>query len=226
MPPPENRHHVSQEPALLAGDSQLCPHPAVVILLWLFLAIALQAMHVEAMLLTGVFLTIIALKVSAVRLYALLRRTRWIMVSLLLIYGYVAPGESIWAQAGIFSPTQQGLADGLLQLCRLASALAGLSIVLGMLPLRHILAGLYVLAYPLRYFGLPRERIAVRLALTLHYAETAMLDTASGWRSSIGNMLIPAEIKQQEIELQVIPVNLRDALIVLAGCALLALALL
>lgn len=201
-------------------------HPAVVILLWLFLAVALQSLHGAALLPVGIFLTAAALSISAGRLYTLLRRTRWIMFSMLLIYGYVTPGEAVLAQAGAFSPTQEGLADGSVQLCRLAFALAGLSIVLALLPPRQFIAGLYVLAYPLRCLGLSRQRLAVRLALTLHYAEAAMLDAASGWRAGIEGMLTPAESAQHGVELCIRPFSSRDIVLAAAGCGLLALVLL
>ena len=58
-----------------------------------------------------------------------------------------------------------------LQLCRLAFTLASLAILLNLLPRQQLISGLYVLTYPLRYVGLSRERLAVRLALTLQYAD-------------------------------------------------------
>jgi energy-coupling factor transporter transmembrane protein EcfT len=201
------------------------PHPAVLILLWICLTIAMQPMHAPALLLSGGALAAAALKLSAGRLFILLRRTRWIMFSLLLIYGYATPGTAVWMQGGMFSPTYEGLADGLLQLCRLVFALAGLSIVLGMLSRQQLVGGLYVLAYPLRYVGLSRERMAVRLALTLHYAESAMLDTASDWRGSIERMLEPVAPAQRDIELHAAPFTLRDGLLLVAGAVVLAAAL-
>lgn len=220
------RRHVSQESKRQPGAKGALPHPAVFILMWIFLAVALQSLNIAGLLLLGISLTAIAVKLSAMRLYALLRRTRWIMFSLLLIYGFVTPGEALWTQMGMFSPTRQGLFDGLLQLCRLVFALAGLSIVLGLLPQQKLIGGLYVLAYPLRYLGLSRERIASRLALTLHYAETAMLDTGADWRGSIANMLTPAGVGQHVIELHAPPIGLRDGILVAASCATLALVLL
>lgn len=198
-------------------------HPAAVILLWLFLAIALQSLHVTPMLLTGALLMAAALKRSASRLYALLRRTRWVMISLLVIYGFVTPGEALWAAAGPFSPTLPGLADGAVQLCRLVFALAGLAIVLNVLDQAQLIGGLYVLAAPLRLLGLSRERIAVRLALTLNYAETAMLETAADWRASIEHLLAPPADEVREVEIRVIPFRPRDAaLLAAAGIALAA----
>lgn len=201
------------------------PHPAVLILLWMCLTVAMQPMHVPALLLSGAVLSAAALKLSAGRFVILLRRTRWIMLSLLLIYGYATPGTALWMQGGVFSPTNEGLLDGLLQLCRLVFALAGLSIVLGTLSRQQLVGGLYVLAWPLRYIGLSRERIAVRLALTLHYAESAMLDTASDWRGSISGMLQPVKPQHHEIELHTAPFMPRDGLVLAAAATILLVAL-
>ncbi len=197
------------------------PHPAVLILLWVCLVIAMQALPAMGLFLAGVPLLAVAYVLSAARLLALLRRTLWIMLSLLLIYGYTTPGAAVWPVLAQFSPTHEGLTDGLLQMSRLAFMLAGLSLLLRLLPQPQLLCGLYTLGYPLRYAGLSRERVAVRLALTLHYAESAMLDTAANWRSSIEQMLVQVEAKQHSIELQTTPLTLRDVLLLLLGCALL-----
>jgi len=108
-----------------------------------------------------------------------------------------------------------------LQLCRLAFALAGLAILLGMLSQQQFIGGLYTLGYPLRYVGLSRDRIAVRLALTMHYAESVILDTSSNWRSAIEKMLAPAEIKQNAIEIHSVPFKVLDGFLLLLVCALL-----
>ncbi|MBI3902038.1 MAG: hypothetical protein HY306_03715 [Nitrosomonadales bacterium] len=203
------------------------PHPTVQILLWLCLTVALQALHATALLSICTLLTAVALIFSSTRFYILLRRTRWVMLSLLLIYAYATPGEAVFTQWGTFSPTDEGLLDGLLQLGRLLCALAALSILLTRLNQQQLIAGLYALAYPLRFFGLSRERIAVRLALTLRYADSAMLNTASDWHSSMENMLAPVEAKRDSIELHAAPITLRDALLLaLTACASLALMLL
>ena len=201
-------------------------HPAASILLWVCLAVAVQSLPTTGLMLAGVPLLAVACVLSTAHLLKLLRRTRWIMLSLLLIYAYTTPGEAVWASLAQFSPTHEGVADGLLQLCRLAFALAALSIVLGLLSQQQLIGGLYTLAYPLCYFGLSRERVAVRLALTLHYAESAMLDTATDWRGSIENLLAHAEVKQHSIELHTTPFTLRDGLLLVMGCASLVLVLL
>ncbi len=201
----------------------MMPHPAALIFLWACLSIVMQSLQAVALLLAGVPLLVAAYALSPVRLFILLRRTRWIMISLLFIYAYATPGAPVWASLAQFSPTYEGLTDGLLQLCRLVFALAGLAVLLGLLSQQQLVGGLYTLAYPLRYFGLSRERIAVRLALTLHYAESAMLDTTGNWRASIGLMLAPAEAKRDSIELHAMPFTLRDGLLLVMTGTLMAL---
>jgi len=200
---------------------QLMPHPAVFILIWICLTIVTQSLQATELLFAGVPLLMVAYTFAGVRLGVLFRRTRWIMLSLLLIYAYATPGIAVWQSLAQLSPTYEGLIDGLLQLCRLAFALAGLAILLSLLSQQQFIGGLYTLGYPLRYVGLSRDRIAVRLALTMHYAESVILDTSSNWRSCIEKMLAPAEIKQNAIEIHSVPFKVTDGFLLLIVCALL-----
>lgn len=196
-------------------------HPAVQILIWVLLALAAQRLQSFALLVFTATVTVVALRLCAVQLLRLLRRTRWILLSLLVIYAYTTPGAALWPQFGVASPTHEGLLDGVLQLGRLLSVLSGLAILLELLPQNQLISGLYTLAYPLRWFGLSRERIAVRLALTLEYAETAMGDTAKDWRTTISAALQPAATGAMHIELRVQPFGWIDVLLLLAGVAML-----
>ena len=219
---PVAKKHCEQTQHQCTSAAMIMPHPSVLIFLWICIAIAMQSFQATSLLLAGVPLMIAAYALSAECLFILLRRTRWIMLSLLLIYAYATPGVAVWATFAQFSPTYEGLIDGMLQLCRLAFALAGLAILLGVLSQPQLIGGLYTLAYPLRYLGLSRERIAVRLALTLYYAESAILDTSTNWRSSIEQMLAAAEVKQGSVELHTTHFTLRDGLFLIMICALLA----
>lgn len=167
------------------------PHPAVLIWCWLLLSLSAQRLQVVPLVLLCVVLFVMAFRLCAKQLICLLRRTRWIIITLTLIYAYTTPGDAVWAQLGLLSPTKEGLLDGGMQLVRLLSVLAGLAVLLAVVPLPQLIGGIYFLMYPLRWFGLSRERFAVRLALTLEYAESAMRDTASDWKSSFGEMLNP-----------------------------------
>lgn len=163
-----------------------------------------------------------ALWLGSAQFLGLLRRTRWIAFSLLLIYAYATPGTALWSPLGSISPTREGLLDGALQLGRLLCALSGLAVLLTSLSLERLIGGLYSLAYPLRFIGLSRERFAVRLALTLEYAETAMRDSASDWRSTIEHALQTGGTGAAHIVLRRQRYGPLDAVLLVAGVALLA----
>lgn len=165
------------------------PHPVTQITIWICLAIVVQTLPSAFLPLLAATLGGIAFKAHPLRLIALLRRTRWVLISLLVIYAFFTPGVALWSLPYLPNPTQEGLLDGLIQLSRLVCMLAGLSILLTLLSLEQLVSGLYALCYPMRYVGVSRERIAVRMALTLRYAEKAMQDTAKDWRSGIEHAL-------------------------------------
>lgn len=198
------------------------PHPATHILIWMSLSIIVQTLPLALLPgITGV-LMFIAFRMHDQRFFALMRRSRWILFSLLLVYLFATPGEALWTLAYAPSPTREGMLDGAMQLCRLVSVLAGLSILLTLLSREHLVSGLYSLCYPARYLGLSRERFAVRLALTLHYAESAMRDTASDWRAAIERALKSVEGDAAHINVQVQALTRLDVLLLaLSGAMLL-----
>ena len=205
---PSKPDHPVQKQAML--------HPAVQIYIWICLTLAAQMLHGYALTLLAAILIVLAFRICAVRFLLLLRRTRWILFSVFLIYSYASPGDALWPQLGAFSPVTAGVVDGLLQLSRLLTVLAGLSILLTLLSQSQLITGIYTLFRPLGIFGLSRERVAVRLALTLRYAESAMQDTASNWRGSIEDLLAPMPVVPGFIELHVAPFSTRDWLLIAA----------
>ncbi|MDP2688208.1 MAG: CbiQ family ECF transporter T component [Aequorivita sp.] len=178
------------------------PHPAAQILVWLSLAFLAQRLLPLYLSLFSLLLLAIAMRLCARQLLKLLKRTRWIMLSLLLIYAYSTPGAALIATWGVYAPTREGLLEGALQLGRLLAMLSGLAILLSLLNREQFIGGIYVLAYPLRWIGISRERAAVRLALTLQYAEPTMGDTAADWRGAIRHALARPVTQAGQIELQ------------------------
>lgn len=162
-------------------------HPATQILSWCLLIAAMQFLSPERLLIAGGFALLLASLLSRHKFIQLVRRTRWILFSLWLIYAYTTPGQSVSDALGVFSPSREGLLDGGLQMLRLLIALAGLALLLDRMHRQQLIAGLYSLFAPLQWLGLSRERMAVRLALTLHYAEVAMLRSVS-WQDNLRNL--------------------------------------
>jgi len=102
--------------------------------------------------------------------WRMLRRMRWLFLSIAIIYLWLTPGEPLAAVPGPWSdwlPTVDGAREGLLRIAALVLMVAAASLLLQATSREQILAALRWLAAPLRRLGFPHERFAVRTALTL-----------------------------------------------------------
>ena len=200
-------------------------HPAALIISWCILVVMLQKMTFTPLLMTTSFVFFAAFVLSKHKFIQLIRRTRWVMFSLLIIYSYTTPGQPLLETLGNFSPSREGLMDGVLQLTRLLSALAALAILLDRLDRPQLIAGLYTLFAPMQWLGLSRERLAVRLALTLHYAEVAMLRRTDTWQDSLRSLFEPHGESTKHIELPISRFSLNDVLLMSSALFMLWMAL-
>ena len=105
-------------------------HPAVQILTWCMLVVLLQKASNGTLLLASGVILMCALAWSGHKFILLMRRTRWVVFSMLLVYSYITPGQPILDIQRAYIPTIEGILEGLLQLLRILSALAGLAILL------------------------------------------------------------------------------------------------
>jgi energy-coupling factor transporter transmembrane protein EcfT len=145
-------------------------HPSLRILLLLLLAIAIQFMELYALAFSGTILLALAMYWHIGLLIKILLRSRWLLLTLLLVYAFTTPGEYLrgW---DAYAPTYEGIKQGLLQAARLTMMLAALAILLGTTPRAEMMAGIYQLMRPLRVVGISVDRFTARLWLTMHYVE-------------------------------------------------------
>ncbi len=101
----------------------------------------------------------------------LIKRMRWLFLSLLLVYAYATPGEYLAFLPLNVAPSYEGLHLGLMQIAKLLIAVASLSALFASASKSQLMAGLWTLLSPLRLVGLNVERFTVRMLLTLHYVE-------------------------------------------------------
>lgn len=141
-------------------------HPGTRILIYALVALALPALSQWQLALLASIAALTSLGRHP-EVWRLLRRTRWLLLLMALTYAYTLPGEAVWPQVGAFSPTQEGLAHGLLQAGRLAVLLLLLDALVLRMPTAALLSGIYLVLAPFALFGLDRARATVRLALTL-----------------------------------------------------------
>lgn len=146
-------------------------HPSLRIVALVLLAVSVQFMGSLALGVAGCLLLAMALYWHVGLLSGMLYRSRWLLLTLLLIYAFTTPGEYLKGWNPDYSPTYEGISQGLLQAGRLAMMLAGLAILLGTTPRNALMAGIFLLLRPLRLIGISPDRFTARLWLTLHYVE-------------------------------------------------------
>lgn len=165
-------------------------HPASLLLLW-GVAVLSASTRPPAFLLWSVpAVLLLAAALSAFRWRRLFWRSRWLLVAVFACLAWLTPGQPV-AWTGM---TYEGLESAAEQLGRLLLVLASVAILLDMLDPPRLIAGLRILAAPLAVLGLDRDRLAVRLDLTLRYLEQGVRPRPIRSLGDIDALLaIPAE---------------------------------
>jgi energy-coupling factor transporter transmembrane protein EcfT len=154
------------------------PHPAARLLVWGAAAVAVQGLQGFALYFIGASLLGAAALLGAARLVRLLRRTRWLLLAIALLFGFSTPGVLLLPDIGALSPTTEGIDLAATHVVRLVAVLASLSLLLEVTPPEALVGAIYSLLVPASRLGLDPGRIAVRLMLVMHYVESAR----GGWR--------------------------------------------
>lgn len=200
--------------------------PSTGIALWVMLAVSLHGLQLAGLtLLTGVVAVLVLLTRSAGRAWKGLFRARMLLLAMLLIYAFATPGDALWPLLGRFSPSLDGMQGGVLQAWRLAIMLVSLAVLLSICSRSALLGGIFYLLKPLAPLGVNPERIAVRIWLTLYYAENMppfnisrhLFDTIA---KKLSEATMTAPSLHQEIEIETSHPGAIDWLVLLAGFAL------
>lgn len=143
----------------------------------------------------------------------LLRRMRWLVLFLLLVYAFNTPGEYVTQWPFDLAPTYEGIIAGFMQMARIGIMLAGVSLLLTTTTRDTLMTGFFLVLYPLKWIGLNPERLAVRLWLTLHYVDQAPpIRSISAFLNSLdeANQNIESEGQPQSIYLEALGVSWKD----------------
>lgn len=148
-------------------------HPAARLLVWGVAAVALQLIEGSPLYLLAAISLGSASLLSGPRLLRLLRRARWLLLAVGLLFSLSTPGVFLLPSLGVFGPTTDGLDLAATHLARLTAVLASLALLLEYTPSAAFVGALYGLLSPAASLGMDRERVAVRLMLVMSYAEAA-----------------------------------------------------
>jgi energy-coupling factor transporter transmembrane protein EcfT len=149
-------------------------HPATAVLLWLFFVVWMMDKPPVILLVINVLLMLGTNRPVINLFLRYLRRSRWLLLVLLLVHAYSLPGAPLISQLALYSPSVVGVQSGLLQMWRLILVLALLAILMARLSRESLLLGLYSIMRYVCFWGCSAKRIATRIALTLSYADALM----------------------------------------------------
>jgi len=167
------------------------PHSASLILFGLAVLVAASSHHGMTLILACLGLCLVALIAAASHLRLLLRRSRWLLMTMLILFGWLTPGTPL---PGLPGASQEGLLLGAESLARLLIALSAVALILKALSPAELVAGIRSLLAPLVIFGIPRDRIAVRLALTLEEVEASRKGLDDEQRKVVATLALPAAV--------------------------------
>lgn len=165
------------------------PHPASLILLGLTVLLAVSSRDGMTLFLGSLGLVLTALLVAASHLRLLLRRSRWLLLTMLVMFGWLTPGTPALLIPGA---TQEGLWLAVDNFARLLAALATVALILQTLSASELVAGIRSLLAPLALLNISRDRIAVRLALTLNEVEASRNAGSDGPGRRESTLTLPA----------------------------------
>jgi len=148
--------------------------PPVRILTLLVLAAALAAGR-PLLLLAGALAVLAGWIAAAIRVPEfevrgfgrMLRRVRWLLLAILLVYGGFTPGEPLLPVLGGWSPSADGMRLGALRVAALVAIVAAVHLLLATTPRGALIGGLLWFGAPARRLGLDDRRFAARLILAL-----------------------------------------------------------
>lgn len=160
----------------MAGVAGL--HPVTRLIGWSMLLVLVQCLHGWALAAAIVLLPLLGRSVLG-RAGRLIRRARWLLITLFAVFAWGTAGEPFLDIVG--APTREGLHEGGTHLGRMLLIFAAVAALLEYMPLDAMLSASNHLLRPLHRFGCDAERAALRLQLVLRYVET--LPRPRDWRT-------------------------------------------
>lgn len=139
-------------------------NPSVLLFAWsvvLVVLIGLPWPHVGVVSMAIFFIAFFAARDI---LGSLLRRSRWLLLMALVMFGWMTPGMPV---SGLPGATADGLQQAAEQISRLLASIAMVSVLLSRLDELSLLGACHGLFGPLRLLGVDVEKLVLRLALTL-----------------------------------------------------------
>lgn len=146
------------------------PHSASLILVCIAMIVAASSREGGELAVACSLLMVLALVAARAHFLAMVRRSRWLLLTIVILFGWLTPGTPVAVLPGATIEGVHLAARNLAYLLIAISVVAGL---LASLSAPQLVVGLRSLLAPLSPFNISPDRVAVRLALTLEQVEAS-----------------------------------------------------
>jgi len=145
-------------------------HPLVLMVSFLVFVAMLAFPAPSALFISSLLLILLYLRDGGAHVrpaLVMLRRMRWFLLSILLIFCWLTPGTPViqWPGLNDWLPTEEGISNGLLRVVALVLVIASVNLLLRSLSRQELLTAIYFLARPLQLVGVKAETVALRMTL-------------------------------------------------------------
>jgi hypothetical protein len=145
-------------------------HPVIRIISFLILAgyVAFGGVYETALGFALVLGVILYRRLQSIELSTrIIKRMRWLFLSILIVYLWFTPGEPLLPIKTDFMPTLQGLQTGLLRVLSLILIIVAVNYFISTIARHRLVQAIVWLLYPLNWMAIDTRQLALRIALTL-----------------------------------------------------------
>jgi len=145
-------------------------HPVIRIVCFLILAgfVAFGGVYELALGFVIVLSVVLFRRLKSIELTVrILKRMRWLFLSILIVYLWFTPGEPIIPIPSDYVPTVEGLKTGLLRVFSLVLIIFAVNYFISSIARNRLVEAIVWLLYPLNWLGIDSRQLALRIALTL-----------------------------------------------------------
>lgn len=145
-------------------------HPVIRIVSFLILAgfVAFGGVYDIALGFLMVLSVILYRRLQSIELSTrIIKRMRWLFLSILIVYLWFTPGEPLLPIESDFMPTLQGLQTGLLRVLSLMLIIFAVNYFISTIARHRLVQAIIWLLYPLNWIAIDTRQLALRIALTL-----------------------------------------------------------
>ncbi len=155
-------------------------HSGLLIFYWLAAVAALQFVTPLWLYAATTLCAIVAVCYAPRRCLRLLRRIRFLVLAIVVLFAGFTPGEALLLDWPNLSPSREGVALAVEHVGRILAVVFCVAILMEHLPPHRLVSAIHALLRPLEVLNVPAARIAVRTLMVLKLVEG---DAPKGWKA-------------------------------------------